>query len=159
MYKLLVGLRNPGKVYQNSRHNLGSILVEKYAKLHNIKLLKKPKLDAFIGRSRVGDWNLILALPTTYMNLSGHAVTKVANFYKIDPENIYIAHDDLDIRLGESKIQFDLGPAGHNGIKSIFVLLAHQNRHRPSPRQHTDRRLRSYAPHQRRTPPAKQCHQ
>lgn len=126
MYKLLVGLGNPSKAYQNTRHNLGRVLVEKYAKLHGIKLLKKPKLNALIGQTRVGDWSLILALPTTFMNLSGQAVAKIANFYKIDPENIYIAHDDLDIRLGESKIQFDLGPAGHNGIKSIIDNLATQ---------------------------------
>ncbi len=126
MYKLLVGLGNPGKAYQNTRHNLGRVLVEKYAKLHGIKLLKKPKLNALIGQTRVGDWSLILALPTTFMNLSGQAVAKIANFYKIDPENIYIAHDDLDIGVGESKIQIDRGPAGHNGIKSIIDHLGTQ---------------------------------
>jgi len=133
MYKLLVGLGNPGKVYQNTRHNLGSVLVEKYAKLHGIRLLKKPKLNAYIGQGRVGlpavagDCNIILALPTTFMNLSGQAVAKVANFYKIDPTNIYIAHDDLDIGVGESKIQIDRGPAGHNGIKSIIDNLGTQS--------------------------------
>lgn len=126
MYKLLIGLGNPGKAYQNTRHNLGSVLVEKYAKLHGIKLLKKPKLEAFIGQGRVGESNLILALPTTFMNLSGTAVQKVANFYKITPENIYITHDDLDIGVGESKIQIDRGPAGHNGIKSIIDCLGSQ---------------------------------
>jgi PTH1 family peptidyl-tRNA hydrolase len=132
MYKLLVGLGNPGKAYQNSRHNLGSVLVEKYAKLHNIKLLKKPKLNAYIGQNRVdlpavvGDWNIILALPTTFMNLSGITVKKITNFYKITPENIFIAHDDLDIGVGESKIAFNQSSAGHNGIKSIIENLGTQ---------------------------------
>lgn len=126
MYKLLVGLGNPGKTYQNTRHNLGNVLVEKYAKLHNIRLFKKPSLNSLIGQSRAKKSNIILALPTTYMNLSGQAVSKIANFYKINSTNIYIAHDDLDIRVGESKIQLDRGSAGHNGIKSIAQHLATQ---------------------------------
>jgi len=120
MYTLLVGLGNPDKQYQNTRHNLGSRLVEKYAKKHNIKLSPKPSFKANLGQIRVGESKIILALPSTYMNLSGLTVNKIVNFYKIKPENVYIAHDDLDIGVGESKIVFDRGPAGHNGIKSII---------------------------------------
>lgn len=133
MYKLLVGLGNPGKKYQNTRHNLGSRLIQKYAKKHGIKLSPKPSFKAKIGILKQQNINLILAIPTTYMNLSGQSVGKIVNFYKIEPENIYIAHDDLDIGVGlprngggSYKIQFDRGTAGHNGIKSIIDQLASQ---------------------------------
>ncbi len=126
MYTLLVGLGNPGKNYQNTRHNLGGRLVEKYVKKHGIKLSLKPSFKAKIGILKQQNIDLILAIPSTYMNLSGLTVSKIVNFYKIEPENIYIAHDDLDIGVGESKIQFDRGPAGHNGIKSIIEQLGNQ---------------------------------
>jgi len=126
MYTLLIGLGNPDKQYQNTRHNLGSRLVEKYAKKHSIKLSPKPSFKANLGQIRVGESKIILALPSTYMNLSGLTVNKIVNFYKIKPENVFIAHDDLDIGVGESKIVFDRGPAGHNGIKSIIQELGTQ---------------------------------
>jgi len=124
MYKLLVGLGNPGKSYQNTRHNLGSFLVEKYTQRHHAELLKKPGFKANIGQIRAGESKIILATPATFMNLSGQPISKIINFYKITPQNIYVAHDDLDIEVGESKIQFDRGPAGHNGIKSIIEQLS-----------------------------------
>ena len=126
MYKLLIGLGNPSKKYQNTRHNLGQVLVKKYADNLNIDLKPNKQFQALVGQSRVGELKIILALPTTYMNLSGQSVAKIANFYKIEPENIFIAHDDLDIGVGESKIQFDKSSAGHNGIKSIIEHLGNQ---------------------------------
>ncbi len=126
MYKLLVGLGNPGKKYQNTRHNLGRILVEKYAQQSFVEFKVNKQFQASIGESRVGESKIILALPTTYMNLSGQSVAKISNFYKIDPQNIFIAHDDLDSGVGESKIQFDRGPSGHNGIKSTIDHLGTQ---------------------------------
>lgn len=133
MYKLLVGLGNPGKKHQLTRHNLGGLLVSNFAQKHHIKLSLKPSLKANIAqigvglpRNGQGDSKIILAIPTTYMNLSGLAVAKIVNFYKIEPKNLYIAHDDLDIRVGDSKIIFDRGPAGHNGIRSIIKNLGTQ---------------------------------
>lgn len=126
MYKLLVGLGNPDKIYQNTRHNLGSLLVERFAKNHNINLSSKPSFKAKVGILKQQNTNIIIAIPTTYMNLSGQAVLAIKNFYKIDPKHIYVAHDDLDIKVGESKIQFDRGPAGHNGIKSIIDSIGTQ---------------------------------
>ena len=126
MNKLLIGLGNPGKKYQNTRHNLGQILVSRYAQKLAVDLIPNHKFKALVGETRVGESKIILATPTTYMNLSGQSVTKIANFYKIIPSAIYIAHDDLDLRVGESKIQFDRGPAGHNGIISIIENLGTQ---------------------------------
>lgn len=126
MYKLLIGLGNPGKKYQNTRHNLGQALVSRYADSLKIDLKPSKQFQALIGENRVGESKIILALPTTYMNLSGQSVAKISKFYKIEPSNIFIAHDDLDIGVGESKIQFDRGPAGHNGIKSIIDHLSTQ---------------------------------
>ena len=126
MYKLLIGLGNPGKQYQNTRHNLGQVLVKKYARSLNIDLKTHQQFLALIGTHRVGESKIILATPTTYMNLSGQSVAKIVNFYKILSEDIYVVHDDLDLGVGESKIQFDRGPAGHNGIKSIIDHLGTQ---------------------------------
>ena len=126
MYKLLIGLGNPGKQYQNTRHNLGQIFVKKYSQCLSIDLKFHKQFQAYIGQNRLGESKIILATPTTYMNLSGRSVAKIANFYKISPEDIYIIHDDLDLRVGESKIQFNRGSAGHNGVKSITDHLGTQ---------------------------------
>jgi len=127
MYKLLVGLGNPNKQYQSTRHNLGSTLIQVYAQKHDVKLSLKPSFKTKVGIYRHDNTNIIFAVPSTYMNLSGQAVSSIANFYKINPQDIYIAHDDLDIGVGDSKIQFDRGPAGHNGIKSIIESLGTQS--------------------------------
>jgi PTH1 family peptidyl-tRNA hydrolase len=114
--KLIVGLGNPGEKYQHNRHNVGFMTVE-----------------ALVRKLDVGDWRLekkfeaeivktketIFAKPQTFMNDSGRAVRAIANFYKIDFKDIYIIHDDLDIPLGGSKVQFGKGPRIHNGLLSI----------------------------------------
>lgn len=115
--KLIIGLGNPDKKYQNTRHNLGQNIIQKFIGLDKFQL--KNKMSAFIFE----DQKNIFAFSTEYMNNSGITVQKIANFYKISPKNIYIIHDDLDLPVGEYKIQFDRGPAGHNGIKSIIENL------------------------------------
>jgi PTH1 family peptidyl-tRNA hydrolase len=122
--KLIVGLGNPDKKYQNTRHNLGQNVILGYIKTTNkLTLVSKPNLSAKIYESGQGTDKTIFAISTDYMNNSGLTVQKIANFYKISPENIYIIHDDLDLPVGEYKIQFDRGSAGHNGIKSIIEHL------------------------------------
>lgn len=118
--KLIVGLGNPDKKYQNTRHNLGSTIIQKFIGLNKFNL--KTKLSAFIFE----DQKNIFAFPSEYMNNSGITVQKIAHFYKISPLDIYIIHDDLDIEVGDYKVQFDRGPAGHNGIKSIIDNLGTQ---------------------------------
>ena len=118
--KLIVGLGNPDKKYQNTRHNLGSIIIQKF--IGQDKFKNKTKMSAFVFENQKN----IFAFSTEYMNNSGITVQKIANFYKIDPKDIYIVHDDLDLPIGEYRIQFDRGPAGHNGIKSIIENLGTQ---------------------------------
>jgi peptidyl-tRNA hydrolase, PTH1 family len=115
--KLLVGLGNPGKEYINTRHNIGFQAVEKIAEsLNNSKWESNRKLKSDIYKSS----ELILIKPTTFMNNSGQAVSLVKQMFKIDPKDIWVFHDELDIPLGQLKIQFNRGAAGHNGIKSII---------------------------------------
>ena len=121
--KLFFGLSNPGKQYQNTRHNLGQMIIKKYVETHDrASLLNKSKLQCQLCEI---DKN-IFAISSGYMNESGIALQKVAAFYKISPENIYIIHDDLDLPVGEWRLQFDRGPAGHNGVKSVIENLGTQ---------------------------------
>ncbi len=121
--KLFFGLSNPGKQYQNTRHNLGQMIINNYVRAQRVASLRlKSKLNSFITEI---DKN-IFAISTGFMNESGIALQKVAAFYKISPENIYLIHDDLDLPVGEWRLQFDRGPAGHNGVKSVIENLGTQ---------------------------------
>ena len=121
--KLIFGLGNPGKQYQNTRHNLGQVIIENYVRAQRAAPLRlKSKLKSSLTEI---DKN-IFAISNGYMNESGIALQKVATFYKISPENIYIIHDDLDLPVGEWRLQFDRGPAGHNGVKSVIENLGTQ---------------------------------
>ncbi len=125
--KLIVGLGNPNKEYENSRHNLGKNIIINFMKaLFNEPLINKTNLLAQIHETGQGSNKTIFAIPTEYMNNSGLTIQKISNFYKISSQDIYIIHDDLDLPTGEYKIQFDRGPAGHNGIKSIIENLGTQ---------------------------------
>ncbi len=105
MLKLVVGLGNPGKQYQNTRHNLGFLFVDFFQKhFPNIPTLK----------------------PQDFMNNSGQSVAKQVSFFKLNPDTLLVAHDDLDLALGEWKLQFNRGSAGHNGVKSIISHLNSQ---------------------------------
>lgn len=118
--KVIVGLGNPGEEYVNSRHNSGFMVVEKLLeKMSNIKLQRSKKCNAEIAQA--GD--VLLAKPQTYMNRSGEAVVKIMQFYKLTTQDLWVVHDDLDIRLGEYKIQLGRGPKVHNGLASIDQYL------------------------------------
>lgn len=116
--KLYVGLGNPGRKYEATRHNLGQMVIQKLT----TTLTNSPKLSAQISK----DQDNIFAITNEYMNNSGIAVAKIANYYKITPENIYIIHDDLDLEVGDWKAQFDRGAAGHNGVISTIKHLGTQ---------------------------------
>jgi PTH1 family peptidyl-tRNA hydrolase len=121
--KLFFGLGNPGKQYQNTRHNLGQMIIDNYVRAQRAAPLRiKSKLNSALVEI---DKN-IFAISTSFMNESGIALQKVTAFYKFSPENIYIIHDDLDLPIGEWRLQFDRGPAGHNGVKSIIENLGTQ---------------------------------
>jgi PTH1 family peptidyl-tRNA hydrolase len=118
--KLIVGLGNPGKEYDNTRHNIGKNVVIGFVKQYLKGTFKNHHyLKADVYKS--GLW--LFATPTTFMNLSGESVQKLAMYYKIEPEDIYIIHDDLDIPVGEYKIQVNRGAAGHHGVESIISHL------------------------------------
>jgi PTH1 family peptidyl-tRNA hydrolase len=115
--KLVVGLGNPGKEYQETRHNIGFMILDKLQK--DLKLEKfsyNKKFDADISKNK----KVVLLKPQTFMNGSGFSIASFINFYKIKFEEIIVIHDDVDFDLGKIKIGFNEGPAGHNGIKSII---------------------------------------
>ena len=119
---IIVGLGNPGKKYANTRHNLGYITVEQLADRFGIKI-EKSKFKSLVGEGNIAGQKVLLMKPETYMNNSGEAVRAAMEFYKIDPENLLIVYDDLDIPLGKIRIR-SAGSAGtHNGMRSVIRLL------------------------------------
>lgn len=117
--KLIVGLGNPGAKYVSTRHNVGFMLLDRLATVHALSFENQDKFHAEFAKNE----HLILLKPLTFMNSSGEAVSAVASFYKISPENIFVVHDDLDIKLGEYKVQKGVGPKIHNGVNSIEECL------------------------------------
>lgn len=117
--KLIFGLGNPGQKYENNRHNLGYMCLSDFARVHKIKLDKKEGL-ARVGKVEIGGETVILARSQTYMNESGQAVKKLVERYKLQPEEVIVIHDDMDLPTGKIRIRLGGGAAGHNGIKSII---------------------------------------
>ena len=116
--QLIVGLGNPGKKYQYTRHNIGYMAIENIISAqHNYKI--KNKFNSIIYEVIIDNNKIILVKPETYMNNSGDAVYQIANFYKINSKDIFVLHDELDIPFGKIRIKIGGGNAGHNGLKSI----------------------------------------
>jgi PTH1 family peptidyl-tRNA hydrolase len=112
--KLIIGLGNPDEKYKDTRHNIGHQIVDKIA--NNAKWVKKDKYRAQIFVSH----NIVFAKPLTFMNDSGSAVNNLLRFFKLKPENLLVAHDDIDLPLGTYKLQFNRGAAGHHGVESVI---------------------------------------
>jgi len=121
--KLLVGLANPGPEYAQTRHNAGQWYLNQFASQENIQLKAEAKFYGLTGRIQFAGNDLRLLVPTTFMNLSGKAVAAMANFYRIKPEEILIAHDELDLPPGIAKFKLGGGHGGHNGLKDIIAKL------------------------------------
>ena len=120
--RLVVGLGNPGKEYERTRHNAGFWLVERFATANGVVLRKDAKFQALVGRHDAGSaW---LLLPQTFMNASGRPVQMLAGFFKIKPEEILVVHDELDFPPGVARVKQGGGIAGHNGLKDISQRLA-----------------------------------
>ncbi len=129
--KLIVGLGNPGSEYQATRHNAGAWLVERLAEHYRIPLNPDKKFFGHCGRGHIADQECWLLIPTTFMNLSGQAVAALAQFYKITPEQILIAHDDLDLPPGTAKLKQGGGHGGQNGLRDTISKLGNNaNFHR-----------------------------
>ena len=119
--KLVVGLGNPGKEYEKTRHNIGYMFLDFITNNASFSLNKK--FNAMEYEMIIGNEQIIFIKPLTFMNLSGEAVIKYANFYKINPADILVIQDDLDMDLGKYKLLFNRGDGGHNGIKNIILNL------------------------------------
>jgi len=119
--KLFIGLGNPGKEHENNRHNAGFMFLDFIAGTFNTEsnFKNEKKFEADMFEVVIDAEKILFVKPQTYMNAIGRTVKKLADFYKIDPDNIIVAHDDLDLELGSFKIQKGRGPKIHNGILSI----------------------------------------
>lgn len=121
--KLIVGLGNPGKEYENTRHNVGFDIIDMIAKENNFPTFKE-KFQGLLSEKIINGEKVILLKPQTYMNLSGNSIVQVVKFYKIDSETeMTIIYDDMDLPLGKIRIKANGSAGGHNGIKSIISHL------------------------------------
>lgn len=120
--KLVVGLGNPGKEYENTRHNIGFDVIDSYLKRLNADA-NKNKFDGLYTEVNINGEKVIFLKPQKYMNLSGEVVRKYYDFYKINIDDILIIHDDLDQLVGKIKLKQNSSSGGHNGIKNIELHL------------------------------------
>lgn len=121
--QLIVGLGNPGEKYAQTRHNAGAEFVEQLAARHLSPLTPEKKYHGLYSKVQIGGQLIHLLVPTTFMNLSGQAVAALANFYKIPPQEILVAHDELDLPPGIAKFKLGGGHGGHNGLRDIISKL------------------------------------
>ncbi|MDE0063583.1 MAG: aminoacyl-tRNA hydrolase [Gammaproteobacteria bacterium] len=121
--RLIAGLGNPGARYEATRHNAGRRFVRYLARRFGIELTGSTKFKASAGRGNVGEADLRLLLPSTYMNRSGEAVGVFARYYRIDPEEILVAHDEVAFPPGMLRLKDGGGTNGHNGIESVIAGL------------------------------------
>lgn len=118
--KLIVGLGNPGPEYENTRHNAGAIFLSQLANSHRITLKADKKFFGLYGKLILDGQDIHLLFPTTFMNRSGQAVSALCQFFKIQPEEVLVAHDELDIPCGTMKLKQGGGHGGNNGLRDII---------------------------------------
>lgn len=123
MIKLLVGLGNPGPEYEDTRHNAGFWWIDAVAHELKVSLVPDRNYHGLVARTLVNGQTLWLLKPQTFMNLSGKSVSALARFFKIMPQEILVAHDELDILPGEAKLKLSGSHAGHNGLRDIHAQL------------------------------------
>ena len=125
--KLIIGLGNPGSQYELTRHNVGFIIIDEFAKRNNIEFKLDSKLKGAIGTKTINGEKIMLLKPMTYMNLSGESVIAVMNYYKIEVEDIIVISDDLDSPLGRIRLRDHGSSGGHNGHKNIVNHIHSEN--------------------------------
>lgn len=123
MIKLFVGLGNPGPEYEHTRHNAGFWWVDAIARELKVTLLPDKSYHGLVARTSVHGQTVWLLEPQTFMNLSGRSVAALARFFKIQPQEILVAHDELDITPGQVKLKLGGSHAGHNGLRDIHAQL------------------------------------
>lgn len=124
--KLIIGLGNPGKEYEMTRHNVGFQTIDKLANKLGVSITKE-KFNGLYCETNVGTDKVILLKPLSYMNLSGEVVQKFVNFYKIDINDILVINDDLDLEVGSYKLRQKGSCGGHNGLRNIELNLGTQD--------------------------------
>jgi len=139
--KMIVGLGNIGPQYDGTRHNTGFMVVDAFAKAHQLKLDTR-KFDARFGTGLVNGEKVLVVKPTTFMNESGRAVHPLMDYFKIDLADVIVVHDDMDLPLGRIRVRDHGSAGGHNGIKSIIAHVGTQDFDRikvgiAHPQQHT----------------------
>jgi PTH1 family peptidyl-tRNA hydrolase len=122
--KLIVGLGNPGLIYSGSRHNIGFEVIKSLARVQKIALRKEKNTKALLGKGKIEGAEILLALPLTFMNLSGEAVKPIFKRFKIELTDLLVVCDDLDLEFGRIKICSQGSSAGHRGIKSVAGSLS-----------------------------------
>jgi len=126
--KIIVGLGNPGKEFEKTRHNLGFMVLDEFSKKYNFPEFKfKKNFLAEISEKKIGKEKIVLVKPQTFMNDSGKAVKLLIENLKLKTENLIVVHDDLDILFGKIKISFGKGSAGHKGVQSIIDEIGTKN--------------------------------
>lgn len=123
LFKLIVGLGNPGREYSNTRHNAGFWFVDKLATKYKTTFTLENKFSAELARFKYKDEDIFLLKPQTYMNLSGKSVQSLASFYRIEPAQILVVHDELDFTPSIVKLKQGGGNGGHNGLKDIDRVI------------------------------------
>lgn len=121
--KLIVGLGNPGKEYVKTRHNIGFMVIDGLLDKMNIKL-DQNKFNSLFVKTKIATTDVIIAKPLTFMNLSGEAVSQLANFFRIEPEDVLVIHDDFDLPLGKLRLRNQGSGGSHNGMKNIILHLS-----------------------------------
>ena len=124
---IIAGLGNPGKEYENTRHNAGFMVIDKIADKAGIRVGEK-KHKALIGKGTFAGEKVVLVKPQTYMNLSGESLREVVDYYKVDFENeLIVISDDIDLDVGQLRIRPKGSAGGHNGLKNIIKMLGSEN--------------------------------
>ncbi len=125
--KVIMGLGNPGKEYENTRHNIGFMFIDKIKEAWNFPDFEfNKKFDAEISKNQIEGKEILLVKPQTFMNLSGDSARTILDFYKLTPDDILVVQDDLDIAVGKYKVATDSSSAGHHGIEDIIEKIGTQ---------------------------------
>ena len=122
-FRLIVGLKNPGDAYVKTRHNAGAWWLEALADAYHLRFTEQKKLQGWTARLELPSIDCWFLLPSVFMNCSGQSVQAMASFYKIPPEQILVAHDELDLQAGVLRFKQAGGHGGHNGLRDIIAKL------------------------------------
>lgn len=125
--RLIVGLRNPGSRYEGTRHNVGAAAVVEYGDGAGANFRRAPQgIRADVATVHANGAPAVLAIPRTFMNVSGDGVAPLLRYYSVSPDDLLVAHDDIDLEFSDVRVQVDRGPGGHNGVRSIIRSLGTQ---------------------------------